>query len=584
MIQFKSNPRITFSIFLFILIIQPVFSQTETYPEALVDWVKDNVYSIKSTDPDTYKKDLLFLNKVIDDEKLILLGEGTHGTKEFFEIKDKIVRYLLTQKKFSKLGIEYDLVKGTKVNEYIHGAELDLYEALNEQRGWVWNTEEIANMIKWMRTYAAKGGKIEYSGIDVFRLIESANEAVIFLEKNKVEDIDLVTTHWSGLFENDIAHFVTNRNEFYKRLEAQSLSTYYELVELMQLLVDLYDQHKSELLNTNAKRVWLKKRQLAKTALNRSKHILQFNLNYIFSWDDWETENQLYRSFGNKVDSLNTLLAATADQDLLNDLSPILEAIKNPYKGRKYYLTELNFQERSDWKDQVQYAIQRIKIRKPLFLARMNEKEIDRLQVLLIDVITLFESFNGYFDKSLKRINAREIGLADNVEYLDQLDEYGTIAWVHNLHATKTQMNTKSDGDKMGTFLKQRYPDDVLVIGTLFGTGTVQAWDYSGPQRKLNVFEVEAPPVGTLEGLFMEAGCGICLLDLRAIPEEGAVRDWFATNQQFRSIGNYYDSTQPNDFFIKGIIPDHFDMIIFIRETTRAQPTPFVQQKYFDQD
>ncbi len=572
---------------LLLFFVSPTFiwtQQSNSFPPQLIQWVKKNAYPISQSDPKSYDE-LSFLDPILDKYTMILLGEGTHGTKEIFQIKDKIARYLFSSGKISKLGIEYDLVNGFKMNEYVHGDFPDLYEALNEQRGWVWNTEEIAALVGWMKDFNQNGGAIDYFGIDVFRLIESAYEATLFLDEYQVTDLQVFKKQWRDLFSKDLAYFVSNEDEFYEVLSNSGpLSQNYRVQEMLHLLVDLFDQNKSELISKSSLKTWMIKRQLAETALIRSQHLLQFNMNYIFTQEDWQEEWQFYRTFGKKADSLNHYLAKLQDPYLQKSIGEILAKVSNPYKGRSYYLKEMSFQQRSDWKDQVQSALQRIMVRRPFYSEKLMLTELSSLESHLSDLNKLLKLYQGNFDKPLERLNAREIGLAQNAAFLNTLDDKGTLIWAHNLHVTKIQTNARNDGDKMGTFLKQKFGDQMVVIGTFVGSGTLQAWEYEGNKRKLTVFELDQPKQGSLEDLFSQAGCDICLLDLSQMPENGTVKDWFSQKQLFRSIGNYYDQTAPEEFYKNEVIGDHFDLLIFINKTNRAEPTEYVKQKYFKEE
>lgn len=554
----------------------------ETFPVELVQWVRDHKIPITSTDPDRYAE-MSFLDSLIPENRLLLLGEGTHGTREIFQIKDKIVRYLMSTGHYTKLGIEYDLVNGFAVNDYIHGANNDLYEALNAQRGWVWNTEEIADMIRWLKKANEAGKEIGYYGIDVFKLTPSAFKAFEFLKDHQIEAATYVDQQWTALFGKNLAQLNENENEFYDIAHNEvDLSLNYRLEELLRLLVDLYNMHRDELIERSSKQDWMIHRQLVRTALIRSVHLRQFNMHSIFTEEDWRSEWQFFRSFPAKVDSLDQLLALTEDPALQKNLDGLIKRVANPYKGRRHYLTVMNFQERSDWKDQVLLARERLIIRQPLYLQKLTEAQFNQLANLIDDLDRLLKAYSSSFDKPMERLNAREIGLAQNAAFLDSLNDQKTIIWVHNLHAAKVQTNTKNDGDKMGTFLKQQYEDEVLVIGTFIGEGSLQAWEYTDSGRQLSVFGLNPPKKGSLEDLLRQADCEICLLDLRNLPEQGPVREWFSQKQMFRSIGNYYDPKNPDDFYITDVIPEYFDMVIFIDQTSRARPTPSVKRKYFE--
>lgn len=548
------------------------------FPEEVVSWVQKNAQPISSTVPASFREDLSCLEQIIGNHQLVLLGEGTHGTREIFQIKDKIVRYLIDQKGFSTLGIEYDLIDGVYVNRYIHDQTEDLYHALDQQRGWVWNTEELATFIQWLAGNNARGEGVDYYGIDLFELVRSAHSALEYLRKNEVNPT-LFSEAWQASFGQSLSFYASDTDSFYTALDEAGLEGNYRLVELMQWIADEFSSIKNGARSDTSD--WRFHQQLARTALNRSRHLLQFNYDYIFGTDHWQEQLALFRAFPQKADSLRQYLSKTSDAHLSLTIGPILATVENPFRGRTTYLTELDFQQRRDWSDNIQLAIQRLDLRREIYRKKMTDTDYQHFLQLLGDLDQLLVWYKNAFDQPLERLNYREVGLADNVRFLDSLKNSGTVIWAHNLHVTKVQTNTKSDGDKMGTFLKQVYGDDMLVIGTLIGQGTVQAWDYRGEKRKLGVMQIPQPHAGTMEDLFVEADCTICLLDLRQIPKDGVVADWFGTEQSFRSVGNFYNPDEPEDFFIKDVIPDHFDVLVFIRETNRAVPTEAVRERYF---
>ena len=213
------------------------------------------------------------MDEVIGNHQLVLLGEGTHGTREIFQLKDKIVRYLIDQKGFSTLGIEYDLIDGVYVDRYIHNQSADLYQALDQQRGWVWNTEELATLIQWLAEYRIAGGEIDYYGIDLFELTQSAEVSLRYLEKaGKMSP--LFSDAWRDSFGKDVSFYASDPDAFYSALGEAGLSGNYRLVELMQWLVDAFGTREAVATDPED---WRFHRQLALTALNRSRHLLQFN-------------------------------------------------------------------------------------------------------------------------------------------------------------------------------------------------------------------------------------------------------------------------------------------------------------------
>ena len=65
--------------------------------------------------------DLLPLLEAIGDAKIVLLGEASHGTSEFYTIRAKLSKMLIEQKGFSAITVEGDWPSAQHVNRYIKG-------------------------------------------------------------------------------------------------------------------------------------------------------------------------------------------------------------------------------------------------------------------------------------------------------------------------------------------------------------------------------------------------------------------------------------------------------------------------------
>lgn len=106
-----------------------------------------------------YLKD--YLNKPALNSRLIGLGEATHGTKEFTEIKSDIVKILVLQYGYKNFILEAGYIDCIKINEFIQNKNDD---SLNLFKGlpWPWATTEFYELIKWMRQYNIHSTKDEY--------------------------------------------------------------------------------------------------------------------------------------------------------------------------------------------------------------------------------------------------------------------------------------------------------------------------------------------------------------------------------------------------------------------------------------
>lgn len=145
----------------------PVPASSDTDP-AVVAWMKRAGHPFDTCAPVNDDRDLKFLDTLVGDARVVALGEGTHGTSEFFQMKHRIVRYLATHLGFTVFAIEANMPEAQRVNDYVMTGRGDPRALLDGMYFWTWNTQEVLDMIEWMRAFNASGkGRIEFTGFDM---------------------------------------------------------------------------------------------------------------------------------------------------------------------------------------------------------------------------------------------------------------------------------------------------------------------------------------------------------------------------------------------------------------------------------
>jgi erythromycin esterase len=124
----------------------------------------------------------MFLKNYIGDSKIVALGEGTHGTSEFFKMKHRMMEFLAKEMGFTLFGLEANMPECRAINRYILHGEGDPRKALDGIYFWTWNTQEVLDMIEWMRRYNLSASqKIHFYGIDMqFAEVALANVEEFF--------------------------------------------------------------------------------------------------------------------------------------------------------------------------------------------------------------------------------------------------------------------------------------------------------------------------------------------------------------------------------------------------------------------
>jgi erythromycin esterase-like protein len=122
---------------------------------------------------------------------LVLLGEASHGTEEFYEARARITRLLIENLGFSAVAIEGDWPDAYRVNRYVQssGRTADAVDSLSGFERfptWMWRNRTVLDFISWLR---ARNSAVEperkagFYGLDLYSLRASMQAVVAYLEK-----------------------------------------------------------------------------------------------------------------------------------------------------------------------------------------------------------------------------------------------------------------------------------------------------------------------------------------------------------------------------------------------------------------
>ncbi len=135
-----------------------------------IDWVRRNAFVPETVEFVDGHEDLLPLLPLFEGTRIVALGEGTHGTREFFTVRLRLMELLATELGFNAFAFEFPYGEGVEVNEYVQTGNGDPAEILARVYCPPWNHEEMLSLIEWMRTYNATPGRgraLTFHGIDV---------------------------------------------------------------------------------------------------------------------------------------------------------------------------------------------------------------------------------------------------------------------------------------------------------------------------------------------------------------------------------------------------------------------------------
>jgi erythromycin esterase len=137
---------------------------------AATRWLAGNAIRLTTVEAGHGFEDLQPLKPVIGGARLVAFGEATHGTREFFQLKHRMLEFLVTEMGFNVFGIEATMPEAFDINEYVLTGKGDPVKALAALNFWTWDTEEVLAMIEWMRSYNADARhtrKVKFYGFDM---------------------------------------------------------------------------------------------------------------------------------------------------------------------------------------------------------------------------------------------------------------------------------------------------------------------------------------------------------------------------------------------------------------------------------
>lgn len=151
-----------------------------------VERLAEHVVPLERSAPGGGSADLGPLADALGDERVVGLGEATHGTREFFQLKHRIVRLLVAELGFRLFGLEANFPEARAVDRYVVSGDGDPEDALGELGYWTWNTEEMLALVEWLRAYNAgrpATEKVRFYGYDVQSARGHARAIRRFLER-----------------------------------------------------------------------------------------------------------------------------------------------------------------------------------------------------------------------------------------------------------------------------------------------------------------------------------------------------------------------------------------------------------------
>jgi protein-L-isoaspartate(D-aspartate) O-methyltransferase len=246
---------------------------------------------------DIKSADLAPLLERVGDARVVLLGEATHGTSEFYRMRDRITRELILRKGFTTVAVEADWPDAARVDHYVRHREYppSEWQAFARFPTWLWRNREFAEHVDWLREFNAEqtdpGRRVGFYGLDLYSLHVSIRAVLAYLDEVDPETAALARERYACLTPWQADPAIYGRAALTGRYEdcANQVAT---------MLSELIGRHKDYALHDGER--FVDAVQNARLVTNAERY---YRVMYYGSRDSWNLRDQ------HMFDTLDSLLA-----------------------------------------------------------------------------------------------------------------------------------------------------------------------------------------------------------------------------------------------------------------------------------
>lgn len=147
--------------------------------------------------------------------KVLLIGDASHGTSEFYHVRAEITKYMVQKHGFNIVAVEADWPDAEAVDRYVRHrpgpgqgtvepsgkAELQGKEpAFMRFPTWMWRNMEVRDFVEWLRSYnGEKGDEVGFYGLDLYSMSTSMKEVIRYLDTVDTEMANVARERYGKL-------------------------------------------------------------------------------------------------------------------------------------------------------------------------------------------------------------------------------------------------------------------------------------------------------------------------------------------------------------------------------------------------
>ncbi|HYF97794.1 MAG TPA: erythromycin esterase family protein [Coxiellaceae bacterium] len=158
----------------------------ESIKNKLIQLLNKEILPFSMDEPNTFDS----LIKLVGDSRIVLMGEASHGTEEFYNARIELTKRLILENEFNAIAIEADWTSAIPICHYLKGISEDSAEdSLSEFKRfpeWMWRNTTIPPFLQWLRNhndgYSSDQAKIGLYGLDLYCLNNSMQAVIDYLK------------------------------------------------------------------------------------------------------------------------------------------------------------------------------------------------------------------------------------------------------------------------------------------------------------------------------------------------------------------------------------------------------------------
>jgi erythromycin esterase-like protein len=122
--------------------------------------------------------------------RIVLLGEASHGTQDFYHLRAGITKHLIEHHGLNAVAVEADWPDAYRVNRFVRGEGPDddantALSGFERFPAWMWRNTEVLSFVRWLREWNDDHprNKVGFYGVDLYSLSTSIQAVISYLDK-----------------------------------------------------------------------------------------------------------------------------------------------------------------------------------------------------------------------------------------------------------------------------------------------------------------------------------------------------------------------------------------------------------------